>query len=283
VSNDLKHVYISDEYGPYVYEFDRATGRRTKIFTLPLKFAVTNLSAIGNTEISGNTAGRVANKGMEGLALTPDGQMLVGAMQSPLIQDGGDVKGGVTRIVTIDIKTGRTHEYAYQLDTGTKTTISDILAINGHEFLVDERDSKGLADDSQAAFKKLFRIDLSNAQDVSNLTGAGSLAPLAVPKQLFLDIVGVLTASGMSPFDSPAKLEGITFGPDVTMSGSVRHTIFVGNDNDFLATVVNSKGTSPSNPNRWFVFAFTDSDLPGYIPQQFKVDDDNDHGNDDRQ
>src|SRR4030095_15057570 len=28
------------------------------------------------------------------------------------------------------------HEYAYQLDTGTKTTISEILAINGHEFLV---------------------------------------------------------------------------------------------------------------------------------------------------
>src|SRR5262249_28501759 len=150
------------------------------------------------------------------------------------------------------------------------------------EFLVDERDSKGLADDSQAGFKKIFRIDLSNAQDVSNLTGAASLGPLAVPKQLFLDIVGVLTASGMSTSDIPAKLEGITFGPDVTMGGSVRHTLFVGNDNDFLATVVNSKGTSPNNPNRWFVFAFTGSDLPGFIPQQFKVDDDNDHG-DDRQ
>jgi len=27
-------------------------------------------------------------------------------MQSPLIQDGGDVKGGVTRIMTIDIRSG---------------------------------------------------------------------------------------------------------------------------------------------------------------------------------
>jgi hypothetical protein len=34
--------------------------------------------------------------------------------------------------VTIDIKTGKTHEYAYQLDTTGKTTISDILAINDH-------------------------------------------------------------------------------------------------------------------------------------------------------
>ena len=87
---------------------------------------------------------------MEGLAITPDGRTLVGAMQSPLAQDGGDVKGGVTRIVTIDIPTGKTREYAYKLDTGMKTTITEIVAINDHEFLVDERDSKGLADDSLA-------------------------------------------------------------------------------------------------------------------------------------
>jgi len=129
VSRDRRHVYISDEYGPYLYEFDRLTGERTRVFTLPPKFFVSVLSSHGDTEISGNRSGRVANKGMEGLAITPSGKTLVGAMQSALIQDGGDVKGGVTRIVTIDIESGRTYEYAYQLDTSTKTTISDILAI----------------------------------------------------------------------------------------------------------------------------------------------------------
>ena len=53
------------------------------------KFAVSKLSAAGNDEISGNTSGSVANKGMEGLAITPDGKTLVGVMQSPLLQDGG--------------------------------------------------------------------------------------------------------------------------------------------------------------------------------------------------
>ena len=72
-----------------------------------------------------------------------------------------------------------------------KTTISEIVAINNHEFLVDERDSKGLADDSQAVFKRLYRIDLQGAFDVSNLSGAANLAGNAVPKQLFLDIVAV--------------------------------------------------------------------------------------------
>jgi len=135
-------------------------------------------------------------------------------MQSALIQDGGDVKGGVTRIVTIDIESGRTHEYAYQLDTGTKTTISDILAINDHEFLVDERDSKGRADapGSKAVFKRLYRIDLRFAQDVSDLTGQAAIAPKAVPKTLFLDIVAVLSSDpvNLAPTDIPAKLEGIT-------------------------------------------------------------------------
>ena len=77
--------------------------------------------------------------------LLPDGKTLVGVMQSPLLQDGGTDTGLVTRIVTIDIRTGWTREYAYPLDT-VKTTVSEILAVNNHEFLLDERDSKGFAD-----------------------------------------------------------------------------------------------------------------------------------------
>jgi len=297
VSNDRRHVYISDEYGPYVYEFDRLSGERTKVFTLPAKFAVTNPSAMGAVEISGNTAGRVANKGMEGLAITPDGKTLVGAMQSPLIQDGGDLKGGVTRIVTIDIRTGATHEYAYQLDKATKTTVSDILAINDHEFLVDERDSKGRADaaGSKAGFKKLFIVDIQFARDVSGITGftgtvtapTANIAPDALTKTLFLDIVNALTIdpADLDPTQIPAKLEGIAFGPDLTYTDPAtqhavtKHTLFLGNDNDFLATLSPPIGTG-DNPNQFFVFAFTDTDLPFFVPQQFRKVDDDDHGGD---
>ncbi len=120
VSNDRKVVFISDEYGPYVYEFERLTGERTRVFTLPAKFAVGNLSAMGADEISGNTSGRVANKGMEGLAITPNGKTLVGVMQSPLLQDGGTDTGQNIGIVTIDIETGDTKEYAYHLDKRRK-------------------------------------------------------------------------------------------------------------------------------------------------------------------
>jgi hypothetical protein len=276
VSGDGRSVFISDEYGPYLYEFDRASGRRIRAFAMPANLAVSLLSPVGDTEINGNTSGRVANKGMEGLALTPNGRTLVGVMQAPLIQDGGKI----IRIVTFDVATGQTHQYAYALTTGTG--VSEILAVNDHEFLLDERDGKGQGDGSAAVVKQLFKIDLTNAVDVSGLAGAATLAPLAVAKTPFLDIVAALTASGVAAIHIPAKVEGIAFGPDVTVNGVLKHTLWVANDNDFLAAVPDKNGVVVDNPNQFFVFAFGDADLPRFVPQRFRAerfdDDDRDRG-----
>jgi hypothetical protein len=197
-------------------------------------------------------------------------------MQAPLIQDGGSV----VRIVTIDIVTGRTHQYAYALTTGSG--VSEILAINNHEFLVDERDGKGQGDGSSAAVKQLFRIDLTGAVDIGQMAGSATLAPLAVPKTLFVDLVKVLTANGIGAIHIPAKIEGIAFGPDVTMGGATRHTLFVANDNDFTATTPDKNGAVVDNSNQFFVFAFDDSDLPGYVAQRFVFHLDDDRGHDGR-
>lgn len=277
VSNDGRWVFVTDEYGPYVYQFDRDSGRRVRAFTLPAKFAVTSLSPVGDTEISGNTSGRLANKGMEGLAITPDGRYLVGAMQSPLIQDGGK-DAPFTRLVKIDIRTGAVREYAYELtNIGSASkpkygTVSEILAINNDEFLVDERDGKGLGDDSRAAFKQIFHVSLKGAPEVSALAGADRLAGKAAPKTLFLDVVAALGAHGYAPADIPAKLEGLAFGPDIRQNGVTRHTLFIANDNDYLGTLVDSgHPQGGENPNRWFVFAVDESDLPTYVPQPLET------------
>jgi hypothetical protein len=266
LSNDGKSVFISDEYGPYVYQFDRATGQRIKTFALPDTFAARHISAQGAAEISGNTSGRVANKGMEGLAITPDGKTLIGFEQSPLIQDGGD-GGRANRIVSIDIASGTVKQYAYDnFANGKAYNSSEILALNDHEFLVLERDGKGLGDDSSAKFKQIFKVDLNGASDVSALSGEGSLLAAAAGKSLFLDIRQVLNAHGYSDEMIPAKLEGMAFGDDVMVDGQLKHTLYIANDNDFLATTKGGK----SNPNQWFVFAFGDGDLGGssFVQQQ---------------
>jgi hypothetical protein len=267
VSNDGLSLFISDEYGPYVYQFLRFNGLRLRTFQLPEKFFVSTLSPMGAVEIANNTSGRVANKGMEGLAITPDGRTLVGIMQNALIQDASDGAPNLLRIVTIDIATGRTtHEYPYLLTTGSG--VSDIVALNNHEFLVDERDGKGLADvpGEKAKIKQIFKIDLQSAVDISDMTGAEAQTH-AVTKSLFLDIVTTLNANGITSDLIPAKIEGTAFGPDVVVDGVKEHTLWIANDNDFLQDF---NGVPNSNPNQFFVFAFKDSDLQGstYVPQQ---------------
>jgi hypothetical protein len=258
VSRDGKSVFVSDEYGPYVYQFDRATGARVKSFALPANLAITNLNAQGALEISGNGTGRVANKGMEGLAITPDGLMLIGIMQAPLEQD----KNKMVRIVTIDIATGTTHEYAYQLTNGSG--VSEIVALNNHEFLVDERDGKGLGDGTSAAVKQLFRINLTGATEVGNLTGSTAdqlaLKSAAVKKTLVLDMVSVLAANGIAADKIPSKIEGLAFGDDLLINGVIEHTLYVANDNDFVPGI--------AGDNKFFVFALSDQDLGTTFEQQ---------------
>jgi len=161
--------------------------------------------------------------------------------------------------------------------------VSEILAINDHEFLLDERDGKGQGDGSAAVVKQIFRVDLAGATDVSNLAGAANLAPLKLDKKLFLDVVKALTNNGISDIHIPAKLEGIAFGQKVTVDGAVRHTFYVASDNDFLATVKDKNDVTVDNPNRFFVFAFSDTDLPGLVPQTFRTIRGNEHDDQDEQ
>ena len=266
LSNDGLSVYISDEYGPYVYQFQRFKGARLRSYPLPSKFYVSTLSPMGAVEISNNTSGRTANKGMEGLAITPDGKTLVGIMQAALIQDAnqGGAAANLLRILTIDIASGTTHEYAYGLTTGSG--VSEMVALNNHELLVDERDGKGLGDGSKAKYKQIFKIDLNGAVETSAMDGLTAAAN-EVPKTLFLDVVTVLTANGFTTDQIPAKLEGLAFGPDVTTaSGTTLHTLWIANDNDFLQNYGN---VTNSNPNQFFVFGFSDADLKGsvFVPQ----------------
>jgi hypothetical protein len=265
LSNDGLTFFISDEYGPYIHQFLR-TGERIRSYRLPDEFYVAHPAPTTDQEISMNSSGRIANKGMEGLAITPDGRKLVGILQTATIQDtaeGGDA-ANLLRMAVVDVLSGKTlHEYGYLLTTGSG--VSDLVALNDHEFLVDERDGKGLGDGSKAKVKQIFKIDLNNATDIQGMDGTAA-AKVAVSKALFLDLVDVLKANGMTADQIPAKIEGLAFGPDVKEKGKTLHTLWVANDNDFLQDY---DGVAGSNPNQFFVFGFTDADLEGskYVPQ----------------
>ena len=48
------------------------------------------------------------------------------------------------------------------------------------------------------------------------------------------------------------------------MDGVTKHTLYIANDNDFLAVAPGGQ----ANPNQWFVFTFTDDDLGGSVLEQ---------------
>ncbi|NTE00409.1 esterase-like activity of phytase family protein [Agrobacterium tumefaciens] len=227
--------WISDEYGPHIAHFD-ANGKTIERIN---PFG----TGTGGRKIPAVFAKRRANRGMEGLAITPDGKTLVGMMQSPMYNPSKNAvtNSTVLRILTFDIATGATKQYAYLMDNTTLTGVSDIVAVNATTFLTIERDGLFGGDtNNPAAFKKVFKIDISNATDISD--GAdGTTGKLYGGKTVEeLNNQAGLTAAGITPVlktlvldllkDLPSvyphdKAEGLALLP-----GNI---LVISNDDDF--------------------------------------------------
>lgn len=230
-------VYISEEYGPSVDAFD-SNGRRIKRFPIPAGFTIAHPDGVGENELPpANASGRQANRGFEGLTITPDGSTLFTILQSPLIQDGGLDRrnkrvGENIRIFAIDIASGATRQYVYALESSSYG-VSEILALSATDLLVLERDGKpGL----EAEAKLITRIDLSAATDVS---AVASLPRSGLPdgiraarKSIFIDLLSPALARRSSTLKHdqiPEKFEGLTLGP----AHHGAPTLLISVDNDF--------------------------------------------------
>lgn len=263
VSASGQSVYICEEYGPDLAEFS-LDGKLIRRFEVPGALRCMAPAVIEKGEMPPlNPSGRAPNRGFEGLGITPDGSTLFAAMQSPLIQDHAfDEKGkrlGVNvRIVRFDVATGKaTGQFVYTLDSA-KTSISEVLCVNSTRLLVLERDSEGGFD---AQFKKVILVDTAGATDVSGIeTLPASGLPdgvVGLAKATFIDILA--SRHNLGGPDFPAKIESMSFGPDVSsLEEENRHTLILLSDNDF----------KPEQFTVVLVFGFYEGDLPGYEPQR---------------
>jgi hypothetical protein len=259
----LGTLFISDEYGPDIFQFG-PFGRLLRRLNVPSKFKISEPSADEDTELLSNKSGRQANRGMEGLAISPNGRFLFGIMQNALLQDNG-LRPGTTnrvsrnnRILKIDLLTGRTHEYVYVLDAINQGKgVCEILAINDHEFLVLERDnnySLPPGSDDPPELKAIYKIDINGATDVSEIESLPACALsdptcaltaniVPVKKTPFIDLLG--SAFGLVEM-MPEKIEGLAWGPDLPDG---RHLLYVVSDNDLnpaLGTQIYAFAIDPS-------------------------------------
>jgi hypothetical protein len=242
-------VFISDEYGPYIFEFD-SSGHQLRALDVPARYGIAHPGATKEEEVGANQSGRVANAGFESLAITPDGKRLYALIQLPLLQDSkrtqkGKMKGLNCRLLEIELASGKTREFVYPLDQD-KTKTCEMLAIDDHRFLVIERDNLL---GQNAAFKKIMKIDLAGASDVS---GIDALPPKKLPtgvkpvhKSVYIDLLD--SRYGLAGPHLPEKQEGLAWGPTLPDG---RRLLWMCVDNDFKANA----------PCEFYVFAIRQAD-----------------------
>jgi len=153
--------WVSDEYGPHIVHYD-ANGKEIGRIN-PFKADKRN-----NWTLPNEFSYRRANRGMEGLTISPDQKTLVGIMQSTMSLPNKNVnKSTLTRIVTINLETGKVAQYLYQQEIAENSN-SAIIALSATQFLVLERDGL-FYKDTPNVMKNVYRIDLSKATNLEDI------------------------------------------------------------------------------------------------------------------
>ncbi len=219
--------WISDEYGPHIIHFDANGNTIERINPFG--------NGLGGRKIPPVYKYRRPNRGMEGLTLTKDENYLVGMMQSPLLNPDKSVQktSKTVRILFYDIKSGAAKEYIYILES-TSTAVSEIVALTNNTFLVLERDGNTPGAD-QNNFKKIYKIDVTNATNVTTNDENGKMINGKTIEQLTVD---ELIASGITPVKKEEVFDimSIPNYPHDKPEGVVvinSKTIAIINDDDF--------------------------------------------------
>jgi hypothetical protein len=165
-------------------------------------------------------------------------------------------------------------EYAYLLAAGSG--VSEIVARNNHEFLVDERGGTGR---KPTCHQEIARTPRSSSFLRLIWTARSTSAPWTHSPLRQTQSSRLYSSIWLRPSMEAVSI-WIRFPPRLKASHSARtsrkelppFTLFgSGNDNDFVQTVNDVNGNPIANPNQIFVFGFTDADLDGsvFVPQKF--------------
>ncbi|MDW4283767.1 esterase-like activity of phytase family protein [Staphylococcus saprophyticus] len=121
---------------------------------------------------------------------------------------------GLSRITQYDRQGRLLNEYAYRLDAIPKSPgkgkeaengVSELLAINNHEFLTLERASVQSSDNSYHNYVRIYKINTDQATDIKNQESLKQTKIHPVKKELIAD----LNKEDIGHIDN---IEGITFG-----------------------------------------------------------------------
>lgn len=222
--------WISDEYGPHLLHVDSVGKSLERVNAFGVNANGKKLPAV--------FAKRRANRGMEGLTITPSGKYLVGAMQSTMYNPSSSgLNAKTTRILFYDIATGASKQYVYTQESNNGSN-SGIAAISDTTFLLLERDGNFQGGSTPAVYKRFYKINISGATDVSDAND-GATGKLYGTKTLEQLTALELASEGIKPVTKTLAsdlLTDIPYYPHDKLEGLAilnDSIIVVSNDDDF--------------------------------------------------
>lgn len=180
------------------------------------------------------------NLALEGSSFSPDGNYYFTSMEAALYQDGSISTvdaGSYSRITKYNRSGDIIAQYAYPIDAipakpgpgkSADNGVSEMLAINDHQFLILERSGVQAADGNYSNYIRIYEADAAQATNVNNLDSlpAGQFTP--VTKKLVLD----LNTLGLPKLDN---VEGMSWGPKLQNG---HDSLVLVSDNNFNASQV---------------------------------------------
>lgn len=267
--------YVSDEYGPYIYQFS-ASGKMIQAIRppnayIPLRNETESFSADSppvynpDEEITPEdpTQGRANNQGLEGLTASSDGKHFYALMQSALNQEGGLKKKNrrYARLLQYSASLPSVYEAEYIVplplynDIDKVAAQSEIHFLTPTQFFVLARDSN--AGHGQASSTSVYRhidiFDISNATNIAGVTYDAFNASVASSKGVLSSAVQPASYCSFLDFNVNAQLN--RFG---VHNGGAQDSGLLNEKWESIATV---PVTGDGNDGEYFVFSLSDNDF----------------------
>jgi hypothetical protein len=279
-------MWVSDEYGPYIYHFDH-NGKmigaiRPPNAIIPQRNGTESFNANSpprydpdiETHPSNPTSGRSNNQGLEGLTASPDQKTLYALMQSALVQEGGRNASTrrLARLLEYDISNSASPvykaEYFVPLPVFNNNSLvaaqSEIHFISSTQFLVLARDSgRGHGqDNSLSRYRHIDVFDISNATNLASNTYDATAAAAASVNGVLAN--GIVPATYCSWLDFNVNSQLNRFG---LHNGGDQDSGLLNEKWESLAVVpVNPSSSNwqdwSDKPNgEYFIFSLSDNDF----------------------
>ncbi|KAF7181960.1 hypothetical protein CNMCM7691_001348 [Aspergillus felis] len=283
--------WISDEYGPYVYKFNKH-GRMVLALQppqayLPRRNGTISFSAASPPLYAPNQmpvpedpkTGRNNNQGLEALTISPDGKTLYTMIQSALNQEGGPKKKNrqPARLLEYDISSGTPkykHEYAVLLpkyndytekdpsDAAKVASQSEIHQLPTGDFLVLSRDS-GFGHGQSKSLSVYRHADVvSISESTTDLKGTYDAADGSIAGSKGVLDSGITPAEYCPFLDFNVNSELAKFG---LHNGGAQDAGLLNEKWESLALVpVDPRGHKDKHSKKtreYFLFSFSDNDF----------------------